>query len=307
MAWRTSFQLSVHGALLLIAGIGMKPALPASAQAAAAASSPADANTSYVATLTFDVASIHESPPADSFMVSARNPAHSSLLRLTNNRAIDLVGMAYGLHYYSIEGAPEWARWTLYMVEAKSDSAADEKLAQLSNEQARLEKQHMLQVLLAERFQLKTHWVTKEGQNYALVVAKNGPKLSADPKPLSAEEKAILGDRPAPPLSQYGDGRLGYQFIGHGCTMKRLADILTGQMQAPVLDQTGLTGVYDFTLKYKGSLPPATESPDPGSQDPEAWPPLITALPEQLGLRLEPVKGTVEVLVIDHIEKPSAN
>lgn len=307
MTWRTVVRICMRGVLLLIAGIGTRPALLASAQATPASSSPTDANAIYLPTLTFDVASIHESPPADSFIVSFQNPAHSSLLRLTNNTVMHLIAIAYGLDFFNIEGGPDWVRRTNYLIEARSDSDADEKLARLSDGQARLEKQHMLQVLLADRFQLKMHTVTKEGTNYALVVAKKGSKLSTDPIPASTEEKARLGDRPAPPLAQYGDGHLGYQFIGHRCTMKRLAEVLTGQMQAPVLDQTGLTGTYDFTLKYRGSLPPVTESRDPGSQDTEAWPPMITALPEQLGLRLEPVKGTVEVLVIDHIEKPSAN
>jgi uncharacterized protein (TIGR03435 family) len=214
---------------------------------------------------------------------------------------MDLIVIAYGLGYYSIAGGPDWARGTLYMVEARSDSSADEKLALLSDQDARLEKQHMIQVMLADRFRLQTHWIKKEGTNYALVPAKKGPRLSTNLVPPSAEEIARFGDHPVPPLYQHGDGRLGYQFIAHGCSMKMLADMLTGQMDAPVADQTGLAGTYDFTLQYSGTLPGT------GSNDPAAWPPLITALPEQLGLRLEPIKGSVEVLVIDHIEKPSAN
>jgi uncharacterized protein (TIGR03435 family) len=133
------------------------------------------------------------------------------------------------------------------------------------------------------------------------VVAKKGPKLNTDLKPPRAEELARFGNRPVPPIYQEGDGRLGYQFIAHGCSMKILADTLTGQMDAPVTDQTGLADTYYFILQYNGPLPGT------GSNDPAAWSPLITALPEQLGLRLEPVKGPVEVLSIDHIERPSAN
>jgi uncharacterized protein (TIGR03435 family) len=286
---------------LLVVVLWILPALPLSAQSAHAAPSSATANTGYIPTLTFDVASIRESPPADSITVSFQNPAHSSVLRLTNNRVMDLIVMAYGLPYYNIAGGPDWVRGTLYMIEARSDSSVDEKLARLSDADARREKQHMLQVLLADRFQLKTHWITKEGTNYNLVLAKKGPKLNTDLKPPSAEELARFGNRPVPPIYQQGDGRLGYQFIAHGCSMKILADTLMGQMDAPVTDQTGLAGTYDFTLQYNGTLPGT------GSNDPAAWSPLITALPEQLGLRLEPVKGPVEVLSIDHIERPSAN
>ena len=286
---------------MLVAAFWIFPAWPVCAQSAAATPSPAAANAGYVPALTFDVASIRESPPEDSFRVSFQNPAHSSVLRLTNNTVMDLIANAYGLHYFNIAGGPDWVRGTRYMIEARSDSSVDEKLEHLSNEDARLEKQHMVQALLADRFQLKTHWTTKEGTTYTLVVAKKGPKLSTDLKPPTAEETTRFGGRPLPPLYQQGDGRLGYQFIAHGCSMKFLADMLTGQMGAPVADQTGLAATYDFTLQYNGTLPGT------GSSDPAAWPPLITALPEQLGLRLEPVKGPVEVLLIDHIEKPSAN
>jgi uncharacterized protein (TIGR03435 family) len=286
---------------LLVAAFWIFHALRLGAQSAPAAPSSGAANAGYVPTLTFDVASIRESPPADSFTVSFQNAAHSSVIRFTNTTVMDLIVIAYGLRYYNVAGGPDWARGTRYMIEARSDSSVDEKLAHLSTEDARLEKQHMVQALLAERFQLKTHWITKEGTTYNLVLAKKGPKFSTDLKAPSAEEMARFGNHPVPPIYQQGDGRLGYKFIAHGCSMKFLADTLAGQMDAPVADQTGLAATYDFTLQYNGTLPGT------GSNDPAAWSPLITALPEQLGLRLEPVKGPVEVLLIDHIEKPSAN
>jgi uncharacterized protein (TIGR03435 family) len=298
---QTARQFHIGCSRLLAAAFWILSALPVNAQSAPAAPASADTRTGYLPTLTFDVASIRESPPANSITVRFENPAHSSVIRFTNVRVMDLIVIAYGLGYYSIAGGPDWARGTLYMIEARSDSSADEKLAHLSDENARLEKQHMLQVLVADRFQLKTHWIKKEGTNYALVQSKKGHKLSTSLVPPSADEIARFGDHPVPPLYQRGDGRLGYQFIAHGCSMKMLADMLTGQMDAPVADQTGLAATYDFTLQYNGTLPGT------GSSDPAAWAPLITALPEQLGLRLEPVKGPVQILSIDHIEKPTAN
>jgi len=263
---------------------------------------PAAIETDYVPTMTFDVASIHESPMSNSFIVSFQNPPHSSLLRLTNNNLMNLISIAYGVRWEQISGVPDWGKWAHFMVEAKCDSEADEKLAKLPLAQAKLEKQHMLQALLADRFQLKVAWQTKEGTIYDLVVEKNGPKFGAakseSPTP---EEKAKFGDHPIPPIYQKGDGRLGYRFIAHGATMSMLADNMAGQMGTDVLDKTGLAGTYDFTLEYSGTIPGT------GSRDPDAWPLLIEALPEQLGLKLQPAKGPIKMLVIERVERPSAN
>jgi uncharacterized protein (TIGR03435 family) len=83
--------------------------------------------------------------------------------------------------------------------------------------------------------------------------------------------------------------------------MQQLAAALAGQMDTRVFDKTGLTGKYDFVLEYLGTIE------GPGDSDPEARLPLVKALPDQLGIKLEPVKGQMDVLVIDHIEKPSPN
>jgi uncharacterized protein (TIGR03435 family) len=298
MVRRSDCGRSLRAGLLLLAAAGFVAGLPAQAPAAA---QPADANAAYVPTLTFDVASIRESPRSDSYTVRFENPPHSSLVRLTNNTLMNVISMAYDVRRSQIAGAPDWAQSTFYMIEAKSDSATDEKLAKLSDAQAWLEKQHMMQVLLADRFQLKARWETRESTIYNLMAAKGGPKLSSELKPPSPEEVARFGNNPVPSIYQRGDGQLGYQFIGHGATMDILIPFLAGQMGANVIDKTGLKGKYDFTLKYSGTVP-GTES-----QDPHAWALLITALPEQLGLKLEPARGPDKFLVIDHIEKPSPN
>lgn len=262
---------------------------------------PADATSTYVPTLTFDVASIRESAPSDSYMVSFVNPPHSSLVRLTNSSFANLISIAFGVRWSRIEGMPSWGFSTLYMLEAKSDSAVDDKLAKLSDEEAKLEKEHMLQVLLADRFQLKVEWRTREGTNYSLVVARGGPKMSTKLQPPTKEQVARFDGARVPPLYQTGCGPIGCEYVAHGATMTMLAQALDGQMGTNVVDKTGLTDKYDFTLRYSGSVP-GTEG-----RDPEAWSPLIIALPEQLGLKLVPSKGPVEVIVIDHIERPSPN
>ncbi len=288
--------------ILVFAALCCALAAPACGQPGAATGDAIHSDADYVPTMTFDVASIHESPVSDSITVSMQNPPHASLLRLTNYNMMNMISMAYGVRWDQITGEPDWAKSTYYMVEARSDGSADEKLAQLTLAQARLEKKHMLQVLLADRFQLKTAWQTREGTIYKMVVGKNGPKFGETKhEPPSPEEAAIFGDRPIPPIYQRGDGRLGYKFIAHGAAMGELAGVVGGQMGTDVLDKTGLAATYDFTLEYSGTVPGT------GSKDPEAWPLLIEALPEQLGLKLQPAKGPVRRLEIEHIERPSSN
>ena len=279
---------------LLCAGVlrAQQPATKSAAQAA------------YVPSMTFDVAVIRESNPDPAgFTVAFESPPHSSLLRLTNNSVPNLLGAAYGVNYFQIVGLPDWARTPFFNVEAKSDASVDEKLAKLTDEQARLEKQHMMQVLLADRFQLKVHWETKEGPVYELVVAKGGSKLHpGGSKPPTPGELQSWGDRKIPPIHQQGSSWAGFDLIAHQCSMESLAKMLTGQMGAtPVVDKTGLTGTYDFDLRYKGG------SEDDASDDPNMPRPLTEALPDQLGLKLQPAKGEKQFLVIDHIERPSAN
>jgi uncharacterized protein (TIGR03435 family) len=134
------------------------------------------------------------------------------------------------------------------------------------------------------------------------MVAKGGPKLRAQGSmPLSTEELKDFGDRPVPPLYQENDGQ-GFDFIAHGCSMDQLVQNLAGQFGRPVIDKTELTGKYDFVLKYKGRW-----DRDRNADDLDPMPPMDRALQEELGLKIEAGKGSVNILVIDHIEKPSEN
>ena len=262
-----------------------------------------DTQADYVPSMTFDVASIRESKPdfAAGFTVSFVGPAHSSLVRLTNYDVSNLFAFAYRVDRFQLIGLPEWTNRSYFNVEAKSDESADQRLAKLSDEQARLEKQHMLQVLLAERFKLKVHWETREGSVYDLVIAKSGSKLHPGGSiPLTPDEVHNFGDRKIPALYQRGNGIKGYEYICHSCGLQSVAQALTGQMGQPVIDKTNLTGTYDFVLQYRGRGPDA-------SDDPTVWPPLLTAVPDQLGLKMQPAKGPQQFLVIDHMERPSEN
>jgi uncharacterized protein (TIGR03435 family) len=288
-------------ALLIVAGwMGPGGAMGIGQTTSAPVVAPS-ANAPYVPTMTFDVASIRESPPADSYFVSGRFAPHSSSLRVTNFTVMNLVILAYGVQPYQIAGLPDWQ--TMWNIQAKGNSAEDDRLAKLSPEEEQLEQQHMAQVLLAERFNLKVHWESREGATYALVVGKNGPKLrAASGAPPSAEELKQWGDKPIPPLYQSGSSMTGFQFVGHGSTIGELAADLAQQFDRPVADKTGLTGKYDFTLRYH-----AIRASDISMDDKDPLPPLDEAIQDQLGLKIVPAKGLIPVLVIDHIEKPSAN
>lgn len=255
----------------------------------------------YVPTLTFDVASVRQSPEADSYRVGGAFAPHSSSLVITNFDVMNLLSMAYSLRRDQISGAPDWR--TMYNIQAKSDSAADELLAKLNKEQAWLEQQHMLQQLLADRFKLKTHWETRESFAYNLVIVKSGSKLvEAKDGKLSPEEQKAWGDKPLPLLYQRGSSRTGFDFIAHECSISDIVQMLAGQFGQPVFDKTSLTEKYDFILHYHG-----TRLSERSADDLDPVPPLDTAIQDQLGLKLEKTKGPAQFLVIDHMEKPSEN
>jgi uncharacterized protein (TIGR03435 family) len=267
--------------------------------------SSAPANAPYVATMTYDVASVRENKNADpnvGITMSGQFVPHTTMFRAINWSIENLVGVAYGVNRFQIVGVPKWQWPTVFVIEAKGDSEADAKIAALTPEQQLAEQRHMLQALMEERFKLKTHWETKEGDVYNLVVAKGGPKLRAEGfMPLSADELKGFGDRPVPALYQKNDGQ-GFDFIAHGCSMGQLVEMLTAQFGRPVTDKTGLTGNYDFVLKYK-----ARWDRDRQPDDLDPTPPMDQALQQELGLKVDTARGPVRMLVIDHIEKPSEN
>ena len=256
--------------------------------------------------MTFDVASVRENKNVDEragFTMSGQFVQHTTTYLATNWPIENLIGYTYGVDQYQIVGLPDWPWPTSFMIEAKSDSEADAKLAALTKEQQRAEQLHMLRALLEERFKLKTHWETKEGDIYNLVVAKGGPKLGTEGSmPPSADELKMFGVHPVPALDQMGCDEHGCKFIAHGCGIGRLVETLRGQFGRQVIDKTGLTGKYDFVLKYKGRW-----DRDRPADDLDPTPPMDRALQEELGLKVETAKAPVKVLVIDHVEKPSEN
>jgi uncharacterized protein (TIGR03435 family) len=225
------------------------------------------------------------------------------LMKVTNFGIENLVYMAYGSgHYFRVVGLPGTLHSVVFNIQAKSAGATDEKISHLTDEEAKLEQQHMLQALLAERFKLKAHWETKEGDVYNLVVRNDSKLRESNGGPPSAEVRKIFGDRPVPALYQSGNSHDGFVVNCRGCTIAMIVRMLAGPFGRPVVDKTGLSGKYDFTVHYLGTMESLREP-----SDINPLPPLYTAIQEQLGLKLESAKGPISILVIDHAEMPSQN
>ena len=237
--------------------------------------------------------------------------------RLTANAPVKmLLQNAYSVQAYQILGGPAWLDSERYAIEAKATGSADRAQIFL-----------MLQALLEERFQLKIHRETREMPVFALVASRHGIKLSApkegscvDPDPTAAP--AWAGGRMPPPGTSpaikprcgtigFGLQPAGAQMRGGKIAMPELVRSLAMAMGRPVIDRTGHTGLFDVQLDFTPDestplMPPPPPDGSGGSAD-SRGPSIMSALEEQLGLRLESSKGPVEVIVIDHVERPSAN
>ena len=225
----------------------------------------------------------------------------------------ELIRVAYGVDDYQISGLPNSLTSTLYDVDAKAGSSVVDKLQKLDNEQRDLESLRMLQALLMSRFKLTVHRETKELPVYSLVVSEPG-KLQEAPGDCGPHPNPVIvkADTPQPP-PPCGSIRV-FPWIGHldgqKVAIKELVGKLSGFTKTMVFDRTNLTGRYDLDLKWLpgpsefGPRPaylPSSWQPDPSST------PLLTAIQQQLGLKLESKTGPVPLLIIDHVEKPSEN
>jgi uncharacterized protein (TIGR03435 family) len=271
------------------------------------ASSPPAATTPYTPVMTFEVASIRQSKPdLDRGWVvgGGFEPVNSGRFSLQNNNLMNLLLWAYPVTSHQILGwddLPRELKSAFFNVGAKVDPADDQRLATLPKKQVQLEHEHMMQALLADRFNLKVHWEVRDSTTYNLELVKSG-RLRSTGAPPTAEEVKMFGDRGVPPIYQKGGSRNGFEYVAHGATVKELAEMLTGQFGAPVNDLTGLSGKYDFDLKtYQ------TSDTDRQVDETNPWPPLETAIRDQLGLKLVRSHGPVKFLVIDHVEMPSPN
>jgi uncharacterized protein (TIGR03435 family) len=259
----------------------------------------------------FEVASIK--PAAPDQRGTFIHTAPGGRININNMPLREMIVFAWRIQPYQLSGAPSWTESARYDISAKPDH--DPKQDELPL---------MLQSLLADRFALKTHHETKELPIYALILAKNGklgPQLTESKEggctPVDPTKPPPGPPDPSKPLTlgcggmMMGPDRLS----GSGVPISRLVPALSRMLGRTVEDKTGLTGNFDIKMQWTPDTTQLQQMAPPGGLPPGAPPPqfdpngpsIFTALQEQLGLKLESQKGPVDVLVIDHVEKPSEN
>lgn len=207
-----------------------------------------------------------------------------------------IVQMAYGLQSFEVYGGPGWMDSERYDIDATVGS--EDGAALLGDGEARIKDlRSRLTNLLADRFQLRVHRENREIPEYALVAGKNGSKLV---------DRAIQDSAGRGRGIRSGCG----QMTGTAASMANLVYALSRELRRPVLDRTGLAGVYDFEFDFApeaGGCSAPAGAADDSLPDALERPSIFTAIQERLGLKLEAIKGAVPVIVVDRAEKPAAN
>jgi uncharacterized protein (TIGR03435 family) len=240
----------------------------------------ADANPS------FEVATIKPSQPDRPGKLFGVQGSH---FRTINTTLADMIKFAYGVQDKQIIGAPSWVESDKFDIEAQPDAPGAPNKDQVSM---------MMQKLLTDRFQLKFHKDTKELPAYVLTAAKTGQKMTKSEVPDQLPGLFFTNISPA-------------TLTVRNATMDDVCHLFqSAVLDRPVVDQTGITGKWNFLLKWTADesqfsgmgvkVPPPSDAAD-------APPPLFTAIQEQIGLKLDAGKAQIPVLVIDKVEKPSAN
>jgi uncharacterized protein (TIGR03435 family) len=240
----------------------------------------------------FDVVTVKPSPPGRGGKGIGFDGSH---FRLINANLNDMIALGYGLHTKQIVGAPDWAGKDLFDVDGVPDVPGRPNQKQI---------QSLLQDLMADRFQLKFHREQRELPVYAITIAPGGPKLTV----------TTAGPNDPNGFGFQGPNSQGVTATGRNLTIADFAMWMQASVtDRPVVDQTGLRDRYDLRLKW---MPDDSQfaqfrgtgmtMPTP-SDDANAPPSLYTAMQEQLGLKFSATKAMDDVIVIDHVEKPSAN
>jgi uncharacterized protein (TIGR03435 family) len=197
---------------------------------------------------------------------------------LEDQPLLKLIAFAYSLNPRQIVGASGWVSDSHWDMSGKTN---------VTEEATRPQQQQIIRQLLVERFGLKFHREERTMPTYALQVVKERPKL------------AVAADPAAQPI-EWTEGHDWVRTENYrSSTMADFLIIKQLFMDRPLVDQTALAGRYDFKLTYSYGDAPSAEA--------DAPPPMFVAIKEQLGLKFEPVKASVEVIVIDHIGEPTAN
>lgn len=225
----------------------------------------------------WDVVTVKPSSPSDQ-----GDSIHTDGRRVTIER-YTVQGMllfGYGVQKSQVAGVPEWATTERFDIDGLATAEGKPNVKQI---------RRMMQKILNERFGMKLHHEQRVLPVYALTLAKGGSKLVADTKYATGLVEQRNWETNGQQTLQYKN-----------TSMPELAQTLMFNVDRPVVDQTGLTGRFDVELKW-------TVDESKAATDINAAPGLFTAIQEQLGLRLEPTKAPADVLVVDSVERPSAN
>jgi uncharacterized protein (TIGR03435 family) len=225
----------------------------------------------------WEVATVRPTDPSDTNGQRIRFRGRHVILLAHTVQDILLIG--YGVQKSQLAGEPDWVKTERWDVDGVPDVDGQPSMKQL---------QAMMQKILLERFGLKLHREQRVIPVFALTVAKGGAKLTpntSDPNGWMDQQNSAYNGRDIEDLKN--------------ASMPDLAQILQFRVDRPVVDQTGLKGRYDFKLQWT--------TDDAQTTQPDAPPGLFTAIQQQLGLKLEAVKAPDVVLVIDHVDKPTAN
>lgn len=215
-----------------------------------------------------------------------------------------VIARAYGVREDRISGAPEWTGSDGWNIEGKAAQGSIPPGEWPDPARPDHPLSLMLQSLLEDRFQLKVRRETREVPVYELFVAKSGIRMKA-----TAGQEFVGGNVPRGTMRM--NPAIGY-LAGNGIAVAKLAGLLSepGVLGRPVIDKTGLTGSYDFTLEWAPGPELGPVRPDVPHLSAEAEASrssIFAALQEQLGLKVESTKGPVAVVVVEHVEKPSEN
>ena len=290
MTGRAASRLQISVLLLCAAIIAALPSTHADAQAVAPAPSVQETSTPSPA---FEVAAIKPNKSGSSSSHSNIHEGRVSATNVTVKRILQY--QADDVAGEQIEGGPAWLGTDHFDIEAKMDDATYAKMDKLDREESSKLNCQLFQQLLADRFKLAVHWEARELPVYALVIAKNGPKLE--------HSKVTDGSR----STSSGNGKLTVK----GATADELAQTLTRvssrELDRMVVNQTGLSGIYDLSLTWSPSDRAAALADASTENAVPVGPSIFTAIQEQLGLKLVAAKAPVQTLVVDHVEQPSEN
>lgn len=260
--------------------------------------------------IAFEVASIKPAQPSPAGQMRIGMRADAGMLRYTNVSLKEIIRVAFRVKEFQVRG-PDWIGSARFDIVAKLPAGASQD-----------QIPEMLQDLLNERFKLAVHRETKEHPIYALVVTKGGPKLKAAEGPLPEPS----APPPNPGKGPVGGGAMmmmvdpnGVHLKAPSATLATLAEMISRFSERPVVDMTGLQGQYEFDLVFApetmhGMPGPLRAGPPPGdggaapAEAPAEAADTISDAVQRYGLKLEPRKAPVEIVVVDHIERePTEN